>query len=227
MEYRLTDLARKELDALAADGITPDPQEVLGIQRLSLDCEKPDAALGSLARGRPVLLGSETVWPATIAAATFFEEVSPLAREDKERFFILVYACRFGRDASRIYERGEEAVRNVRAWKGRLRCTPAEVVEAFEKLTADSLPDTGEIDEEAWHDFVADLALRATALCGGTPEEWETHCSIPAVARIVDLVYNQKAATGGSAKNDPRIAATRRLGKYLLALRKKREAGNG
>ena len=227
MEYRLTDVARAELDALAADGITPDPQEVLDIQRLSLDCEKPDAALGSLARGRPVVIGSETVWPATIAAATFFEDVGPLARDDTERFFILVYACRFGRDSSRIYERGEEAVRNVRAWKRRLRCTPAEVLEAFEKLTADALPDTGEIDKDAWHDFVSDLALRASALCGGKPEEWETHCSIPAVARIVDIAWGQKMATGESARNDPRIAATRRLGKYILALRKRREAGNG
>lgn len=227
MEYRLTDVARAELDALAADGITPDPQEVLDIQRLSLDCEKPDAALGSLARGRPVVIGSETVWPATIAAATFFEDVGPLARDDTERFFILVYACRFGRDSSRIYERGKEAVRNVCAWKRRLRCTPAEVLEAFEKLTADALPDTGEIDKDAWHDFVSDLALRASALCGGKPEEWETHCSIPAVARIVDIAWGQKMATGESARNDPRIAATRRLGKYILALRKRREAGNG
>ncbi len=227
MEYRLTDVARAELETLAADGITPDPQEVLDIQRLSLDCEKPDAALGSLARGRPVVIGSETVWPATIAAATFFEDVGPLARDDTERFFILVYACRFGRDASRIYERGEEAVRNVRAWKRRLRCTPAEVLEAFEKLTAGALPDTGEIDKAAWHDFVSDLALRASALCGGKPEEWETHCSIPAVARIVDIAWGQKLATGGSAKHDPRIEATRRLGKYVLALRKKQEAANG
>jgi len=227
MDYRLTDLARKEIDALVADGITPDPQEVLDIQRLSLDCVKPDAALGSLARGRPVLLGSETVWPATIAAATFFEEVGPLASDERERFFALVYACRFGRDATRIYERGKDALRNVRAWRRRLRCTNAEVVEAFERLTADVGPDVGDFDEQAWRDFVADLSLRASALCGGKPEEWETQCSIPAVARIVDLAYERKRATGESAKNDPHIMAVRRLGKYLLALRKKREAGNG
>ena len=227
MEYRLTDLARKEIEALVADGMAPDPQEVLDIQRLSLDCEKPDPQLGSLARGRPVVVGSETVWPATIAAAAFFDEVAPLARDDVERFFLLVYACRFGRDASRIYERGDDALRNARAWRRRLRCTPAEAVEAVEKLTVDSIPDTGECDTEAWRDYVADLALRASALCGGRPEEWETQCSIPAVARVVDIAFSQKLATGMSARNDPRIAATRRLGKYILALRKRREAGNG
>lgn len=226
MDYRLTDIAREEIDALIADGITPTAQEVLDIQRLSEACAAPDAALGSLARGKPVTLGVEVVWPPTIAAAAFIEEVGPLASDEVERFYIFAYACRFGRDASRIYERGAAARDNARAWRRRLRCTNLEAVEAIEALTADTMPSPPgkEMDAEERRGALIDLALRAAALVGGSPEVWETQAAIPAVARVIDLAYEQKRAEGKSAKHDPRIAAVRALGEYVLALREARKA---
>ena len=226
MDSRLTDMARAEIDALAADGITPTPQEVLDIQRLSIDCTAPDSATGSIARGRPTKLGDETIWPPTIAAASFFAEVSTIAADDAERFFALLYACRFGRDADRIYRRGAEALADVREWRGRIRATADEAVEAMERITADEppAPEGREPDISA----TADMALRAAALAGGSPEMWETQCSIRSVARVLDIIWAQKLAENKSAKGDPRIVAVRRLGEYVLALKKSRkEADHG
>ena len=223
MDYRLTDLARQEIEALLKDGISLTPQEILDIQRLSLDCEGAGVSDGSISRGRPADMGGEIIWPPTIAAASFYEEVSPAARDYVEGFFVFAYACRFGRDADRIYVRGKEALEAVRAWRKRLRCTNEEVVDAVEAVTADSAP----TPEGCPEGKIADLALRAAALVGGTPELWETQCAIPAVARIVDIAWEQKKAEGKSAKNEPHIRATKRLGQYILELKKRKAADNG
>ena len=58
----LADLARAEIDALAADGIACTPDDVVLLNAIALEIETP-AHLQSLSRGTPVFVGGVALWP--------------------------------------------------------------------------------------------------------------------------------------------------------------------
>jgi hypothetical protein len=221
MDWVLTGIAEDHIQDLKKNGVEVTPQEVLEIQRLSLDCEKPDENGLSLARGTPVMLGDEVFYPLTLAGQAFVEEVGSTLTEDGDELLVVMFAARFGRDRNVIYARGKEAQTLYRQWKRRLRCTIGELLEAAKTLAEDNSPHV-----EGDDDKVKDMSLLATALCGGKPEEWETQIALRSVYRLINIVWKQRMATSTSAKHDPRIEASRRLGRYCLDLLNKRKAAS-
>ena len=219
MNFTLTDLAAAEIGRLEAEGIHPTAQEVLTIQQLSLEATGEDEETGSLARGTPYEAGGEWLYPLTIAGNAFYCENEAHAASDRDRLLLLGYAMRWGRDRERIYERGREALKAARKWGDSLLCTLDELVECMDKVIGDAPPVVVEETENAEDARRQRLALLASALVGGTPEEWELSCSFSSVCKVIETAFAHKLAAGGVAANDPRIRGLRRLGLFVEKIR--------
>lgn len=221
MKFTLTDLAADEIERLEADGIRPTPQEVLTIQQLSLEATEDDDETGSLARGIPCEAGGEWLYPLTLAGNAFYSENERFAADGRDRLCMLAYAMRWGRDPERIYGRGREALKAVREWAGSLRCTLDELVECMDRVVGDAPPAIEDPSEEPGEVRRQKLSLMASALVGGSPEEWETRCSFDSVCRVIETAVAHKLAANGVAATDKRLRGLKRLGLFSMEIRRK------
>ena len=221
MKFTLTDLAADEIERLEAEGIRPTAQEVLTIQQLSLEATGIDEDTGSLARGTPYEAGGEWLYPLTLAGNAFYTENEKHASSDRDRLLLLGYAMRWGRDRERIYGRGREALRAARKWADGLRCTIDELAECMDRVVGDAPPVVVEETEDPDEARRMRLALVATALVGGNPEDWETQCSFDSVCKIIETAFAHKLAAGGVAASDPRIQGLKRLGLFVEEVKRR------
>jgi hypothetical protein len=214
---KLNDLARAEIDALRAGGVMPTDEEIVELNALAWAVETPEARR-HLSRGVPVQVGSAWLWPLTLCAADWLERVGA-AMDPGLYGRAIAYAM------SHAYAEGHEldlegasAEKAVKGWARRLRCTPAELIEAVEQVQAqDEDPEMpgGDPDAIAAHAGMSrgDYSAFLVAATGQTPEFWERRCAQGYTFAVLQAVIRQKMAEAGApVKDDAKIKAEIALG---------------
>jgi hypothetical protein len=200
--YRLNDLARAELDALRAAGVTPSDDEIVEINALAADVLSPDTRR-ALARGRPFRAGSAWLWPLTIAAADWFQTVGA---DLPDPGAALGYAMAHGGDDLATIGAAE-----VDAWFRSLKCRRGELDLAIAAcIEQDEQPETPTRDTDH-APTPGELSATMMAAVGGTPEMWERQVSIGYVRAVLETLGAQHSA--GTSHVPPSVArATMALG---------------
>ena len=200
--YRLNDLARAELGALRAAGVTPSDDEIVEINALAADVLSPDTRR-ALARGRPFRAGSAWLWPLTIAAADWFQTVGA---DLPDPGAALGYAMAHGGD-----ELATIGAAEVDTWFRSLKCRRGELDLAIAAcIEQDEQPETPTRDTDR-APTPGELSATMMAAVGGTPEMWERQVSIGYVRAVLETLGAQHSA--GTSHVPPSVArATMALG---------------
>ena len=195
----IPDVARGVIDDLIADGCMPNADEVVNMSALGHLGEEPEQR-ALTARGRPVSVGGVVLWPLTIAAGAWMEQI---AKDYRNRRAVLAYAMAHGRDA-RLDEVQEHVVNK---WYRSIKATPGEIdVALAEIILQDEQPEQPKSDDER-HASAASLSAIMCATVGGTPEQWERMCSIGYCHDVLAVAVAQNAVDGRKNASDPRIQA--------------------
>jgi hypothetical protein len=206
---KLNSLAKSEIDALLAEGITPTPEEVVEINALGWAVHTPETRR-LLSRGRPVPCGGAWLWPLTMRAVEWLEanrfgmtSVSPA----------IGYAMAFGRsEGPELDVTGRDAEQAVKQWFRALRCTLDEYAEAVQQVdNQDAKPDLPS-DPSGHPMTMGDLCAFLSATCGADADFWERRCSFGHVLAVVSAVVMQNHADKRPCSQDPRIIAERAIG---------------
>ncbi len=226
MKWKLTDLAESQIEKLKASGIEVTPQNVLDIQALSLEAIG-DFEDGTRLNGCPVIIGGITLWPLTIAASMWRDEVEAMLAETdyNARLFVLAYAMANGRDKDAMQSHGKQALRDVYKWARKLTCKTADLLQAVNDVLGDKPRVTFEESEtdkdaQAAPSYLAETAM---AIYGTDPDIWLYQLSIDAVAEIVARHFalgNAFTGRGGAPKRT--VEGLRKLSKYVHELRVKK-----
>ena len=228
MRWKLTDLAESQIEKLKADGLEVTPQEVLDIQSLSLEAigEFED---GTRINGRPVIVGNVALWPLTIAASIWREEVEELLDDAdyNSRLFVLAYCMANGHSKEALQTHGKAALKQVYHWAKHLTCSTADLLNAVNEVLGDKPRVTFDDGEETDKDHAAGpsyLAETALAIFGTNPEIWLYQLSIEAVADILAKHYALNQRGNGASKKT--VEGLRKLSKYVHDLRVKKNGEN-
>ena len=222
--WTVCDLAADEFQKLEADGICLTPQEVLDIQALSLDA-MGDFDDGFRLRGSPVLVGGATLWPLTIAGASWREEVEALLSADDYtgRRYVLAYAMAHGRDKAAMTVYGRDAIRAVLKWAKKLTCRTEDLLEAVNDILGDKprveLPE-GKL-KDGGEDLPTPVYLEQTAisLFGTDPDVWRYQLSMDQVVLIVRKHNAAGKDDGGRGRR--KNEALRKLAYYVDGIRRR------
>jgi len=198
MNGQLSDLARAELEALAAEGIVPSWDDVAELNALGWQVETPETRR-ELARGSPVPVGGVTLRPLTLAGWAWFERVGEQCRDQNAA---LAYAMAHGSDAAL----DDMTAANVREWRRKIRATERELVLAVaEVIDQDRGP---ELPTRKDSPGLADLSAVIVAAVGGDPATWERQVRIGYVGEVMAAVARSQGTCDGKPDpNDPRIQA--------------------
>lgn len=222
MRWKLTDLADAQISKLKADGIEVTPQEVLDIQALSLEAIG-DFEDGTRINGRPVIVGGCALWPLTIAASIWRDEVENLLDDEdyNSRLFVLAYAMANAHSKEALEAHGKQALRQVRHWAKGLTCATADLLSAVNDVLGDAPRVTfsnggeeSDRDEAAAPSYLAEMAM---AIFGTSPDIWLYQLSIEAVADI--LAKHYALSQSGKGANKKTVEGLRKLSKYVNDLR--------
>ena len=210
--YRLSDLARAELEDLRAHGVEPTDDEIVEINALAREVETP-AVREELARGRPFRAGDVWLWPFTLAAGDWFRRVGSDMGNPRAA---LAYALAHGGD-----ELDTVTEREIRDWFRLLKCRAAELDLAIAGcLEQDEEPDTPHRETDRGS-TPGELSATMIATVGGDPAMWERQVSIGYLRAVLDtLAAQQQAGSGHVAPNVAR--ATMALG---MAVERIKERG--
>ena len=232
--YRLSDLARAELEDLRAHGIEPTDDEIVEINALAREVETP-AVREELARGRPFRAGDVWLWPFTLNAGTWFRRVGCLMPNPRAALaYALAHPCDeletiderpFMRGLfavlRRHYARPRPTKRDVSSWYDALKCRVAEldlaIAGCLEQVEEPDVPHR-ETDRGS---TPGELSATMIATVGGDPAMWERQVSIGYLRSVLDtLAAQQQAGSGHVAPNVAR--ATMALG---MAVERIKERG--
>jgi hypothetical protein len=215
--------AEAEIAMLRADGIEPTPAEIVKINALAWQIESPHLRL-STARGIPVPVGGAWLWPLTIAAMAWYEDVGAQFATYQSQRHALAYAMSHGYDESLATLRGPDARRAVGRWASRLRCRKEALDVAMAQVLAqgetegDAPPLQGNPDIQ-----LSDIAAGISALTGMAPEHIERRMSFSYAVRLLNAAIVAQSQADNSAPDPDYINAEREMGYYLLRLRKSRQ----
>lgn len=224
---KLCSLARGEIDALLADGITPTPEEIVEINALAWRIVNPETRR-LLARGRPVSIGGYYLWPLTMRAIDWLEanecdldKVTPA----------LGYAMCYGRsESSELDVYGIEAEKAVKAWFRSLRVHMNEFIEAVSQVDAQDTKPELPPDPTGKPMTLGDFSCFLSATCGGNADFWERRVSLSYGLSVLSMIVQQNHADKRPCAQDPRIIAERAMGfavEKIRARHKAEEAVNG
>ena len=186
--YRLSDLARAELDALRAAGVEPTDDEIVEINALAADVMTPDARR-CLARGRPFRAGDAWLYPLTIAAADWFQDAGCKMDDPGAA---LGYAMAHGGD-----ELGTVDQRDVWRWFRSLHCRRGELDLAIAAcIEQDEQPETPTRDTDR-APSPGELSATMMAAVGGDPAMWERQVCIGYVRGVLETLGAQQTAGTG------------------------------
>lgn len=221
MQWQLTDLAEDAINGLAAEGITPTPQDVLTLQQLSLRVNSVDELV--LADAAEVDIGGERLAPLTIAGATFVDRLEEDFKGIK-RFWLYAYAMRFGRDRERMTAPNKIAKREIYIWNAHLPCNMRNLQEAVYFLNGEIIPHFGKDEaqeEESAAQELAALVQNAVARLGGSPEMWTYQCQQAFVAQAVRTAIEADCRRNGIEPKQNNAEALRQLGLAVESIRQR------
>lgn len=213
MSYKLSGLAEAEIQSLQADGIELSPAQILEIEHLCQEVESPHARL-NLARGKPVQLTEDVwLWPLTIAAMHWCEDVLPYIRGVTLQAYGLAYAMAEGHKL--LPANPAIAAGVIQRWSKTLCCTEAELYEAIEQIHNQAEADPPNDTERKA--AASALAMQLTAATGIDPKVWEYQCSIDYCLKMLDAVVSQNRAEDG--KGGKYYQAEKRIGLAIKRIR--------
>ncbi len=230
MRWKLTDLAEAQIGKLKEGGIEVTPQNVLDIQALSLEAIG-DFEDGTRLNGCPVIIAGLALWPLTIAASMWRDEVEAMLSETdyNARLFVLAYAMANGHDKDAMQTHGRSALRDVYRWARKLTCKTADLLQAVNDVLGDKPRvtfDEADTDKDA-EAVPSYLAQTAMAIFGSDPDIWLYQLSIDAVAEIIARHFalgNAFTGRGGAPKKT--VEGLRKLSKYVNDLRAMKNGKN-
>lgn len=214
--YILNDLARSELDALRSSGVNPTDDDIVLINALAADVLAPDTRQ-ALARGRPIECGGVWLWPLTIAASDWFNEVGCNLSNARAA---LAYAMAHGEDPELCKARQL----TVWSWYIRIHARVEQLNLAIDYcLAQESETEIPHRPSEEHGMTAGELSAAMIATVGGDPAMWEHQMSVGFVRAILSTTAAQAKASGVA----PSVArATMALGMACEKI-KQRQAANG
>lgn len=216
---KLSDIAEAEINLLLADGIPVTHSDIVAINYLAWAIESPESRR-LLSRGLPVFVGGTTLWPLTIYGSEWFQRVGCAMMGETMQAWALAYAMTHGRsDDGSLDVDGARASLAVLAYRARLRCRNAELIEAIAQvINQDAQPEEPPA-KDGNSMSPGDLSAFLTSTAGGPAEMWERQVSIGYVVSLMSAIIAQNKADDKPCATDPRIKATRALGWYTECMR--------
>jgi hypothetical protein len=213
----LSNQAEAEIAQLRADGYAVSDADVVAINAICWEIESPENRQ-QLARGKPVSVGGVWLWPLTIAAAQWFDEIGCNYRAPE---IALAYAMANGRGDIELATEEQ-----VETWGRKLKCTSAELTCAIAAIiNQDESADSGtQTKAEDKRTSCGELVALMHLTHGGTPEMWERQVSIGYVFDLLNLAAQQHRADKKS--NVLKDRANYALAKLCHEIQARGKAGN-
>jgi len=215
MQHTLSDLSKEDIGKLEDEGIRLTPHDIIHIAALGAVIDNP-VVRKDLSRGRPVPIGGTFLWPMTLAANAWWDDVGSKIKSRRIRAFALAYAMANGGDA--LPEDQSETVKAVKSWQRKLHCTLGGLMQAITDVQSqerDFLSVNVSKDDRATPGEISTLLAGMT----GNPHVWEYQCSMSYTCGVLKTIVAQNAAEGRSPKEDLRIQAVKALGLAVERIR--------
>jgi len=221
---RLSDHAAAEIDALAAEGITLTPEEVVRINALSWAVETPGQRM-ALSRGVPVFVGDVALWPLTMAAHDWISRVGCRMSSATLCRLATCYAMAHAySDGPELEQDGRAAEKAVKAWAAGLRCRMRTLEIAAHQVLSQEDEEKPPADDDAPGMGLGDLAAWLSAATGLPAVEFERRMSFNHALRVFHhTLMRQDQAEGRKTIDTARIDAERAIGLYLIEIRRRRD----
>lgn len=206
---KLNSLAKAEIEALQAEGITLTPEEIVEINALGWAVHTPETRR-TLSRGRPVPLGGQWLWPLTMRAVEWMETNNyPIGKITPA----MGYAMAYGRsEGDELNVSGPDADKAVRKWMRSLRVTLDELYEAIRQADDQDVRPETPPDVEGKPMSIGDFSAFLATTIGGDPDMWERRVSMSYCLSCVSTYVMQNHAEKRPCPQDPRLIAERALG---------------
>lgn len=244
---KLSDLAQAQIEELEAEGIRLTAADIVAINAAAWEVESPESRL-LLSRGVPLetgtmhrlawwerLIGRKaeggvTLWPLTMHGADWFTRVGCRLPGSLLQTTALAYAMAHGREDGNALDIGPvKAALLLPAWRARLRCRQAELVEAVAQMINQDAQIEEPPDKLGKSITPGELSAYLVASCGNSPVVWERQVSIGYVHAMLAAIIAQNKADDKPCASDPKIRAERALGWLCELIRRKhrKDAANG
>ena len=226
---KLSDLAKAEIEQLEAEGIRLTAADIVAINAAAWDVESPESRL-LLSRGVPVAVGGVTLWPMTMHGADWFTRVGCRLPGSLLQTTALAYAMAYGREDGDALDIGPvKAALILPAWRARLRCRQAELVEAVAQMINQDAQIEEPPDKLGKSITPGELSAYLVASCGNSPAVWERQVSSGNVHAMLAAIIAPNKADDKPCASDPKIRAERALGWLCELIRRKhrKDAANG
>lgn len=219
---RLCDGARAEIDGLVGEGYSLTPDEIVHINALAWQVETPETRR-QLSRGSPVPVGGVTLWPLTLAASCWYDDVGCTLRPKWLRTIALGYAMAHCYDGADLPASGSAAAVAVLRFFHSLRCRTKELTLAMSEILAqDSEGEQPPDPSEPRGMGRGELSMHLATATGVSPDFWERRCSQSYVFETCAVIETQNREAGKPSKGDPRIRAIRALGWYVEKIKRRK-----
>lgn len=227
---KLSDLAQAEIEQLEAEGVKLTASDIVAINAAAWEVESPESRL-LLSRGVPVEIGGVTLWPLSMHGADWFTRVGCRLPGSLLQTTALAYAMVHGREDGNALDIGPiKAALTLPAWRARLRCRQAELVEAVAQMINQDAQIEEPPDKLGNKGITpGELSAYLVANCGNSPAVWERQVSIGYVHAMLAAIIAQNKADDKPCASDPKIRAERALGWLCELIRRKhrKDAANG
>ena len=189
---KLSNQAEAEIDELRRIGVKVTDADVVLINALCWEIESPQNRQ-TLSRGKPVQVGDAWLWPRTIAACAWFEDVGCNISDGTAA---LAYCMAHGRED---IETAQES--DVLKWFRQLKCTKDELVSACAFILSQEDSDELPRDKDADSATLGQLVVVMHSVHGGDIAMWERYVSLPYVLDMLETANAQALAGNKDAPN--------------------------
>lgn len=219
LEADLNDKAAYEIKKLEEAGIKLTPQDIVTINHLAWQVESPPVRM-FLARGNPVSVGGQLLWPLTMKAESWIDMVD-YAVPDRWKTFVRGFAmAHCYSDGGELDIPPENVCKAVKKWRRQLACTEDMLDEAILQVEdQEALPELPPDPESGKPMTLGEVSAFIAATNGGDPEFWETRCSSNYSIAVLSNIVKSRMAEGGSVRDDSAIRAERAFGWALEKIR--------
>lgn len=190
---QISDQAQAEIDELRRIGVKVSDADVVLINALCWEIESPSVRM-ELSRGKPIKVGGAWLWPRTISAIQWFQDVGCNIGDG---LAALAYCMAHGREDIELSNK-----KQVTEWYRALKCTRRELEAAcsiiLEQEEFDELPPSKDSDSAS----LGVLVQKMQSIHGGDVAMWERYVSFPYVIDMLNLAAAQSQAEAGKSESD-------------------------
>jgi hypothetical protein len=210
---RLNDLAAEAMNDLRSQGCAVTDSDVCRLNALAWRIQTPGLQR-ELSKGRPVQCGNIWLWPRSMLACAWFEDVGCHCGEPETA---LAYAMAHSHSDTLPTATGAD----VRRWGRTVKATRSQLRIAVGEVLAQDQQDEQPPTDSKPCSF-GDLSAILVASCGGRPDDWERLVSLE-YARDMLTTHIAQQAADGKCGISPEVARAERA--FGWAIRKIRNRG--